>query len=77
MNLIEAIYEHGVFKPVGNPMLAEGQRVRIILNSEKDGYSVRAEKFRALFKLTQSLPELQNITEEEIAAEIADYRSDK
>ncbi|HAO19015.1 MAG TPA: hypothetical protein DCQ37_00025 [Desulfobacteraceae bacterium] len=30
MNLIEAIYEHGVFKPIGNPMLAEGQRVRIV-----------------------------------------------
>jgi len=77
MNLIEAIYEHGVFKPIGNPMLAEGQRVKIFLDSEKNEYAARAEKFRALFKLTQSLPELQNITEEEIAAEIADYRSDK
>jgi predicted DNA-binding antitoxin AbrB/MazE fold protein len=77
MNLIEAVYEHGVFKPIGNPKLAEGHRVKIILNWEKDEYAVRAEKFRALFKLTQSLPELKNITEEEIAAEIADYRSGK
>ncbi len=77
MNLIEAIYEHGVFKPIGNPILVEGQRVKIILDSEKDEYAARAEKFRTLFELTQSLPQLKNITEEEIAAEIAEYRSNK
>jgi predicted DNA-binding antitoxin AbrB/MazE fold protein len=77
MNLIEAIYEHGVFKPIGNPIIAEGQRVKIILNWEKNEYAARAEKFRTLFELTQSLPELQNITEEEIAAEIAVYRLKK
>lgn len=36
-----------------------------------------AQELRALFKTTQSLPQAQSISEEEIAAEIAAYREGK
>ncbi len=77
MNLIEAIYENGVFRPVGNPGFVEGQRVRIIPVSENKEYAMRTEKFRELFKRTQSLPQLQTITEDDIIAEIKAYRTEK
>lgn len=38
---------------------------------------VKLDKLKALFKETQSLPQAQAITEEEIAAEIAAYRQEK
>jgi len=76
MNLIEAIYQKGVFMPIGNHKFAEGQRVRIIPVSENREYAMRAEKFRDLFRRTQSLPHLQTITEDDIIAEIRAYRTE-
>jgi predicted DNA-binding antitoxin AbrB/MazE fold protein len=33
MNTIEAIYEQGVFKPLNNPLLPDGQLVHIIIKT--------------------------------------------
>lgn len=36
MNTIEAIYEQGVFKPLNNPLLPDGQLVKIIIKKLYD-----------------------------------------
>jgi mannitol/fructose-specific phosphotransferase system IIA component len=52
-----------------------GQRVKVILMTAKADNEQRVQALKALFKRTQPLPQMQNITEDEIAAEIAVYRS--
>jgi predicted DNA-binding antitoxin AbrB/MazE fold protein len=61
MNLIEAVYEHGVFTPIGNPGLADGQSVKIILDSEKDGYFANTEDIRKFFEHSQFLLRLESL----------------
>jgi len=39
-----------------------------------DGNIQIPETYRALFKTTQALPQIQSITEEDIASEIENYR---
>ncbi|GEM_PF-3133315 len=59
MNIIEAVYKHGVFNPIGNPGLADGQRVRIVLESENN------RNFKVLSKQIRSTPQFRNITKDE------------
>ncbi len=50
-----------------------GQRVEVIILAEDSDRAI-SEKLRNLFDKTQALPEVQDITEDEIAAEIEAYR---
>lgn len=52
-----------------------GQRVEIVLTTAEPPSPAQIEALRSLFKTTQALPQAQVITEAEIAAEIAAYRS--
>ena len=51
-----------------------GQRVELVFLAEEEGVEVQRLDLPALFKKTQSLPQIKTITEEKIAAEITDYR---
>jgi hypothetical protein len=53
-----------------------GQRVEIIVLPEYDR-AVISQKLKALFKKTQSLPEVNEITDTDIEAEINAYRNGK
>ena len=50
-----------------------GQRVEVIILAE-DSKRAISEELRDLFDRTQAIPGVQDITEEEIAAEIEAYR---
>lgn len=52
-----------------------GQRVKVILMATNGESTQRVRKLEKLFKRTQALPQAQKISEDEIAAEIAAYRS--
>jgi hypothetical protein len=52
----------------------KGQRVRIVMLSEEDERDFIGERFRNLFKETQSQPEVADVTDDEILAEIAAHR---
>jgi hypothetical protein len=54
----------------------EGQRVEVVMLAE-DEPAYRVAEVRELFRTTQALPQIQSITEDEIAAEIAAYRASK
>jgi hypothetical protein len=62
---------------LSNLPFQRGQRVEVIILAEDNERSVMSEKIRDLFDRTQSLPEVQDMTEEDIAAEIEAYRRDK
>ncbi len=51
-----------------------GQEVEITLRSVEQPTVERKNDLRALFKKTQSLPQIQTLTEEDILAEIEAYR---
>ena len=51
-----------------------GQEVEITLRSVELPTAERKNKLRALLKKTQSLPQIQTLTEEDILAEIEAYR---
>jgi len=51
-----------------------GQRVEIIVLPEYDRAAI-SQKLKALFKKTQSLPEVSEITDADIEAEINAYRN--
>ncbi|EAZ88047.1 hypothetical protein [Crocosphaera chwakensis] len=51
-----------------------GQKVEVIVLAEEDKRAMLAEEMRKLFKETQAIPVIQDITEEEIQAEIDAYR---
>ena len=51
-----------------------GQRVEVIILAEDSDRATLGQKIRDLFDKTQALPGVQDITEEEIAAEIEAYR---
>ncbi|MBW4686221.1 MAG: hypothetical protein KME40_14260 [Komarekiella atlantica HA4396-MV6] len=51
-----------------------GQRVEVIILAEENPRAKISKKLRDLFDKTQSLPEIQDITEAEISAEIEAYQ---
>jgi hypothetical protein len=52
-----------------------GQRVEVVVIAEDEPSANRVRELRELFQTTQALPQTQAISEDEIAAEIAAYRS--
>lgn len=59
---------------LSNLPFQKGQRVRVVILTEDDEKASISQRFRNLFKETQSLPEVNEITETEIAEEIQAYR---
>jgi hypothetical protein len=59
---------------LSNLPFEKGQRVRIVLLTEDDERTAISQRFRNLFKKTQSLPGVSEISEEEIAAEVTAHR---
>ena len=53
----------------------KGQRVEVLLLAPDQDETDRVLRLKSLFKETQGLPQIQAITEEEIAFEIERYRS--
>ncbi|CAD5955282.1 hypothetical protein PCC9214_02820 [Planktothrix tepida] len=51
-----------------------GQRVEVIILAEENPRAEMSRKLRELFDRTQALPGVEDITEEEITAEIEAYR---
>jgi len=63
-------------------LLKPGTEAEVIVLVENDpenaqAIQARVNEWKGLFKETQGLPQAKNITEEEIAAEIATYRAGK
>jgi hypothetical protein len=52
-----------------------GQQVKVIIEIEDEGRAERLRQWKQLFKEIQALPHVQDITEEDIAKEIEDYRA--
>ncbi|MGD1862892.1 MAG: hypothetical protein ACFB0E_23335 [Leptolyngbyaceae cyanobacterium] len=52
----------------------KGQRVRVVMLTEEDETEIISQRFRELFQKTQVVPEVTEITDEEILAEIAAHR---
>ncbi|MFQ4146644.1 hypothetical protein [Chlorogloeopsis sp. ULAP02] len=59
---------------LSNLPFQRGQRVEVIILAEDNNRSAISQKIRDLFDRTQSLTEVQEIAEEDIAAEIEAYR---
>ena len=53
----------------------KGQRVEVVMIAEDDERTARNEKLRALFWKTQSLPQVQAISDDMIAEEVEAYRA--
>jgi inorganic pyrophosphatase len=53
----------------------KGQRVEVVMIAEDDDKLARIDELRALFKKTQTLPQVQAISEDMIADEIEEYRA--
>ena len=51
-----------------------GQVVEIVVSVPDEDRKAAVQEFKALFKETQSLPQVQALSEEEILAEIEAYR---
>jgi antitoxin ParD1/3/4 len=60
---------------LSNLPFRSGQQVEIVVIAKDEQSSNTLEELQKLFKITQALPQAQTITEDEIAAEIAAYRS--
>jgi hypothetical protein len=66
---------------ITEPLFKPGTQAEVIVLVESESESAeailaRVNEWKALFKETQSLPQAQTITDEEIAAEIAAYRAE-
>lgn len=59
---------------LSNLPFRSGQIVEIVVSVPDEDRKAALEEFKALFKETQSLPQVQALTEEEILAEIEAYR---
>ncbi|MBW4628753.1 MAG: hypothetical protein KME49_25365 [Brasilonema octagenarum HA4186-MV1] len=59
---------------LSNLPFQRGQRVEVIILAEDNEKSAMSQKMRDLFDRTQSLPGVQEITSEDIAAEVEAYR---
>lgn len=53
-----------------------GQRVEVVIIAEDDSIK-KVEKLKELLKTTQALPQAQALSETDIQAEIAAYRTEK
>ena len=51
-----------------------GQRVEVLVISQ-DTQTMSVSELRTLFRATQSLPQIRGLSDEEIAAEVAAFRS--
>jgi hypothetical protein len=67
------VTESGQVTVSGLP-IQPGQRVRVTVAVEDEARERLAQRFRDLFKRVQDLPQVQRLSEEEIAEEIAAYR---
>ena len=54
-----------------------GQRVEVVIIADEDKPVALAAELRQLFRETQSLPSARLVTEDQIAEEIAAYRSSR
>ena len=55
-----------------------GDKVQIIVSRSENGpREGRVRKLKALFKKTQSLPQVRNLTEDEIERKVEAHRSDR
>lgn len=54
-----------------------GQRVEVVMIAEDEEKEARVNELQALFKKTQALPNVQAITEGQIAEEVEKYRARK
>ncbi|TAN41847.1 MAG: hypothetical protein EPN22_13990 [Nitrospirae bacterium] len=52
-----------------------GQRVEVVLIAEDEDRNARIAELKTLFKRTQDLPASRSLSEQEIAEEVAEYRS--
>jgi hypothetical protein len=62
----QVVLENVPFRP--------GQRVEVLLIASKSDEMGRSPGIQALFKETQSLPQIRSLSEEDIAEEVAAYR---
>lgn len=53
----------------------KGQQVEIVFLTKDEPESAHIDELSKLFKTTQSLPQVQKLSDEDIRAEIATYRS--
>lgn len=60
---------------LSNVPFRPGQQVEIVLLAKDEDNSDRIQELRELFKTTQSLQQLQALSEEDILREIEAYRS--
>lgn len=60
---------------LSNVPFRPGQQVEIVLLAKDEDNSDRMQELRELFKTTQSLQQLQALSEEDIIREIEAYRS--
>lgn len=61
---------------LSNLPFSEGQEVEVVIVA-KDGLDARVRQLKDLLKATQSLPQAQAITEEDIIREVEAYRNSR
>lgn len=54
-----------------------GQVVEVLVLAQDDDRALALRRLDALLKTTQALPQVQTLTDDEIAAEVAAYRSEQ
>ncbi len=54
-----------------------GEKVEIVVMTAEDNLKERVKELKALFKKTQSLPQIQALSEDDILREIEAYRNGK
>lgn len=62
---------------LSNVPFRPGQRVKVVVTAEDEKRSKAIRELKALFKTTQALPQVREISEDEIVAEIEAYRQGK
>jgi hypothetical protein len=68
------VTEHGQITVSGLPV-RPGQRVRVTVAVEGEDRQQLAARFQDFFARVQALPQVQKLSEDELAQEIAAYRS--
>ncbi|MFN0279040.1 MAG: hypothetical protein ACKVRN_10620 [Pyrinomonadaceae bacterium] len=78
---MKAYKTHSVISDTRQVILSDvpfgvGDHVEVVVSKSANGCrSDRVRKLKTLFKKTQSLPEIRNLTEEEILREVEAHRS--
>ncbi|MGI8670633.1 MAG: hypothetical protein ACR2J3_12440 [Aridibacter sp.] len=54
-----------------------GEKVEIVVMTAEDNRQEQARELQALFRETQSLPQIQTLTEDDILREVEAYRNGK